>query len=587
MVMRLKLFVCLLSFFSVNKMVFSADILWDAAHTYTIPDDGNTWYLDQSLSLTSTLYVEGVFEIRSGGALTIDEAVVNGGDASGVTDGISGNKIGMEVYGTVVINGNGEINFKGGGGGQGSDVSSGTGGSGGDGGQIELFVFENGVIVIEADGTMTLTGGSGGAGGGATVGGIGGDGGNGGRILLQDEGMISVRREGQFFLFGGFGGKGGSASGGTSEGGDGGLGGSCIVFGKGSIREEEGGFFEIILGDGNNGGDGASGGTGGDSGSGGIFSIGGKEIGDFVTFEIIKSSCKIICGNGGNGGDDVDSSSDGGDGGGLFLQSQFVATMVGESSFETIRGNNGIDGNGLNEGNGGSGGVLYVLSEKMRFVCKLKEFFYCDPLITLSQTLDIDFTWTITSDKSIFGNGNKIVLGPNGEIVLDGTVKGGGVTVQFDNLSIDGIHDYNVRCIDDDSTISLDDVMISMDADYTFTKGAITVAGNCIVDGGWTKFLYQSTQPLTIGLNAELKFVPHAIFEYDTSPNTLLQMTSGTSVLYLNNATLLATQPLAFSTGVLSTEGLAIVQGDAQLSLAGLSDIIVRGALARVGDVVI
>lgn len=428
----------------------------------------------------------------------------------------------------------------------------------------------------------------------------------GGNIQIQNNGTLTVKSGGTLYLKAGDGGSGGNATdpvpasiGDEMNGGNGGDGGGVLINNPGTVNVESGGIFRMQGGDGGDGGDGLGIGFS-DCEPGGVTVIvpllgggGGKggraqwsNSGEIVLADLL--ALDLIGGGGGNGGDDgilfsVGIGGQGGNGGDVELDG--VLTVKGdETALEISTGGGGSNGDGgVYGGKGGGGhGVTGIFTIK---ATGEDTFTYCDPVITLSQTLDIDFTWTITRDKTIFGNGNQIRLGPNGAIVLDGTVNGGGVTVLFDSLEIEGIDDHDVRCIDDDSTIELRDVRLNLDTDYTFTKGAIKIMGNCIVDGTLTTFLYQSTQPFTIDASSELRFVPKSIFEYDTTPNNLIQMVAGTSILYLDNATLLATRPLTLTTGVLSTEGLGIVRGVGLLSLGGLSDIIVRGGLARVGNV--
>ena len=71
-------------------------------------------------------------------------------------------------------------------------------------------------------------------------------------------------------------------------------------------------------------------------------------------------------------------------------------------------------------------------------------FNFYDSLITLSQNLDVDFTWTISAAKEIYGNGNSIILGTNGEIVVDPNVN-----LFLQNLSLNGVTGFEVSCLDD------------------------------------------------------------------------------------------------------------------------------------------
>ena len=59
--------------------VYGLDIQWDPVAfsgtpgpktTYTIPDDGNTYYMSTGVTVTDALYIYGTFEVRDGGTFT-------------------------------------------------------------------------------------------------------------------------------------------------------------------------------------------------------------------------------------------------------------------------------------------------------------------------------------------------------------------------------------------------------------------------------------------------------------------------------------------------------------------------------------
>jgi hypothetical protein len=118
--------------------------------------------------------------------------------------------------------------------------------------------------------------------------------------------------------------------------------------------------------------------------------------------------------------------------------------------------------------------------------------------------------------------------------------------------------------------------------------GELVFMGNCSVDApNFTFKLENIVNPVTIATNAELKMLKNSTLEYNTSDDIdHLVFTDDTSTLSLSKATLLATQPLTLSVGILDTDGLAIVYGVGTLDISGLEDIVVRGGLAKVGNVI-
>ena len=216
-----------------------------------------------------------------------------------------------------------------------------------------------------------------------------------------------------------------------------------------------------------------------------------------------------------------------------------------------------------------------IISEESIFDCQ-------DLNTTLSQQLTIDYTWTITCEKNILGNGYTIAFGPNGAIVIDGDID-----VKFDNLEIKDLSDHKIRCINGTEKVTLQTVDIKQDGNYTFSKGELVFMGECSIDApNFTFKLEDIISPVTIASNTILTMLKNSTLEYDTDSATRLVMADATSTLYLSKATLLARQALTISTGILDTDGLAVVYGIGTLDISGLSDILVRGGLAKVGSII-
>jgi hypothetical protein len=206
--------------------------------------------------------------------------------------------------------------------------------------------------------------------------------------------------------------------------------------------------------------------------------------------------------------------------------------------------------------------------------------YYNTTKVVLVDDLDIDYTWTITEKATIHGNNNKINLGANGAIEIQGS----GASLLLKDVIIDNISGNQIRCTDNTTTLSIDNVTWIQDANYSFTKGALDIKNNWLIKGTGTTFSYQSDQTSTINSYARLVF-QKTVFDYDTASNNLLQMSDSSSLIILDRTTLQATQACTLATGKLLTRGLTILQGDATLNLEGLADISVFGALTRYGTV--
>jgi hypothetical protein len=374
---------------------------------------------------------------------------------------------------------------------------------------------------------------------------IAGYGGNGGQASMNSGSLLTIASDVSMTLSGGLGGTGGSGNAtafsyGPAVGGGGGRGGDVVWTPTGSVALKDI-YLNIYTG---------SGGSEGQALASTYYSKGG----------------------------------DGAEGGSIRLQGTFDAYEV--NLFKVFFGSTGTEysygpspwlGMYCRAGKGGGvTGDLILEAEDP------DTFNFYDSVITLSQDLDIDFTWTITTDKKVYGNGNSIILGTGGEIVVDPNIN-----LYLQNLSIDGVTGFEVRCLDDSSSITLDDVTINLDGNLSFTEGMLVIKGTCVIDGAGKTFLFQSSEPLLILNGATFKINPQVVFEYDTSPASLLQFGNSASTLFLDSSTLLATQALTLQTGTLSTDGLATLQGVVRLSFGGLGNFVIRGGLLRLGNVVI
>jgi hypothetical protein len=202
--------------------------------------------------------------------------------------------------------------------------------------------------------------------------------------------------------------------------------------------------------------------------------------------------------------------------------------------------------------------------------------------VILADDLDIDYTWTITEKATIHGNHNKINFGTNGAIVIYGP----DASLLLKDVIVDNISGNQIRCTDNTTTLSIDNVTWIQDANYSFTMGQTYIDNNWLIKGTGTSFSYQTNQTSTINSNATLE-LRDTTFNYDTASNNLLEMIDSTSSIKLDQATLQATQACTLSNGKIVSLGFGILKGDATLNLQALDNIDAYGGVRQTGTVLL
>lgn len=164
----------------------------------------------------------------------------------------------------------------------------------------------------------------------------------------------------------------------------------------------------------------------------------------------------------------------------------------------------------------------------------------------------------VKGDCIINGGNNAVDLCETGSLVVD---VGGSLILE--NMSLEGIQGTNLRCLDDNSSITLRDIIWKQDSNFTFTTGSLLFKDTVTMQGNNLFFAYQSDQPSSIATESMLTFDSGFTFSYDpfNGSRHLFSFEDTSAMLVLNSASLHTT-----STGLQLTKGKIVVAGESKLS---------------------
>jgi hypothetical protein len=178
--------------------------------------------------------------------------------------------------------------------------------------------------------------------------------------------------------------------------------------------------------------------------------------------------------------------------------------------------------------------------------------FFDGNVMFLDQDLDIDYTWTITEKAKIFGDGNKITFGTNGAIVVEGA----DVSLLLEDVQLENVSGNKIRCTENTTTLSIDNVIWTQDANYSFTKGTLNVNGDWLVKGANTVFTYNTNQTSTLQQDTNLIFDKDVTFSYGSSSANNIVLIDATAKIHFNGAILYVTQDARFKDGTFAFENI-------------------------------
>ena len=166
-----------------------------------------------------------------------------------------------------------------------------------------------------------------------------------------------------------------------------------------------------------------------------------------------------------------------------------------------------------------------------------------------------------TGENILNGNGNVLTLNDDDITTL---IPDSNSTLHVKNITIDQVHASNIANTDMSSTITLEDLTLILDGNFSFTLGQVDIVGTVNIIGGGHTLTWESDQELTIGTESKLILGPGVTFDYDPAGNSrnLLVFTDSSSELVLSKGSILN----AGTSGINLTKGTLRVNANATLS---------------------
>lgn len=156
--------------------------------------------------------------------------------------------------------------------------------------------------------------------------------------------------------------------------------------------------------------------------------------------------------------------------------------------------------------------------------------------VCLNSNVSLSATWTFQGNCTLSGNGNSLDLRNGGNLVVDSDA-----SLIIKHMRVEGISGNNIKCINDSSSITFNDVALIQDSDYSFTTGSFLFKDYNLFSGAYT-FSYESNQTSTIEQNAQLKVADNMRFvvgkQVSVESTEPLYFEHDTSTLMFENASL-------------------------------------------------
>ena len=193
--------------------------------------------------------------------------------------------------------------------------------------------------------------------------------------------------------------------------------------------------------------------------------------------------------------------------------------------------------------------------------------------IKLGGDLTYASTMYIASDLTIDGQGNRLTLDTGGVLAINDTKT---LTLKNTHLLLKG--DFSM--MGTGSVLNLDNCMVTLDSNYTFTQGAVNIYNNCAITGAPTKTLgWTSSQNFTIKEASLLLLDSGITFSHNNAATSNFVFTDFSSRLVLQGATFQSVHAngVVLKSGALWIDHTGRIDGDVSLGAgAGVLDLDVR-----------
>jgi hypothetical protein len=153
-----------------------------------------------------------------------------------------------------------------------------------------------------------------------------------------------------------------------------------------------------------------------------------------------------------------------------------------------------------------------------------------DAVVFVNNDISLTATLTFIGDCVLQCDAHTLDLN-SGAIVVDA-----GSSLRITNATLKNIEGSNIQCVDEASTLILDNLSWWQSDSLLFSQGSFRIKNNVMFEGNHA-LIYQSTQPSTILSDASLTFDRGFTFSYDTSDPNLLVFEDKSSNLILRDAT--------------------------------------------------
>lgn len=190
--------------------------------------------------------------------------------------------------------------------------------------------------------------------------------------------------------------------------------------------------------------------------------------------------------------------------------------------------------------------------------------------IAITCNADLVFTNTVRFQGvcALACNDHALTLGTDGHIVVDT-----GSSLLLDQVGIKNLRNNKMRCLNSAGRISLRNVDLILDSDFSFACGHFYVQGDVRATGAYG-FSYQSDQISTIDSHATLLFDSGITFSYEPTiaSQALLSLQDSSSRLHFFETSLyVTTTGLSLTKGTVIIEGDCFISSDANVEVEGIS----------------